>query len=211
METKPVAKEDKPVQKVEPKIPQKEAPKEVKPVQKVETKAELNEEAKQQLLQLSEISLWIDTYDDIFSDFDPRPYSQRALSQDFLFEAQRASRDLASGKGQIKFLVPEAQRNSYQESVIKKRLKDHFKKHLDDSHKEIKKLIKQGLAFASIGVVIMFIATFILFKFPENNILTTFLIVFSEPAGWYFFWEGLNTIRSEPKRIKPILEFYEKM
>jgi len=40
-----------------------------------------NEEMhKKKLLQLSEISLIIDTYDDIFSDFDPRPYSQRALA-----------------------------------------------------------------------------------------------------------------------------------
>ena len=36
---------------------------------------------KQDLLSKGEISILLDTYDDIFSDFDPRPYSQRALSR----------------------------------------------------------------------------------------------------------------------------------
>ena len=41
----------------------------------------------------SEIPLWLDNYNDLFSDFDPRHYSNRALSQDFLEELKRASRD----------------------------------------------------------------------------------------------------------------------
>ena len=49
------------------------------------------------LLKKSEISLSLDNYDDIFSDFDPRPFSQRALSDDFLIEAKKASRDKVSG------------------------------------------------------------------------------------------------------------------
>ena len=65
-----------------------------------------NEEMhKKKLLQLSEISLIIDTYDDIFSDFDPRPYSQRALSDDFLLEARKASKDKVSGTFELNFLV----------------------------------------------------------------------------------------------------------
>ena len=37
------------------------------------------------------------TYDAMFSVFDPRPYAQRALSDDFLNEAKRAVRDRESG------------------------------------------------------------------------------------------------------------------
>lgn len=182
-----------------------------KEVKEVKEEITLTEADKQQLLQLSEISLWIDSYDDLFSDFDPRPYSQRAISEDLLIEAQRASRDLASGKGQLKFLVPTAQRSNYQENVIKKRLKDYFKKHLDNTHKEIKKVVKQGVSFAAVGAVLMLIATFILFKYAERSLVTTFLVIFLEPAGWYFFWEGLNLIIFETKKLKPNHEFYEKM
>jgi len=34
--------------------------------------------------------------------------------------------------------------------------------------------------------------------------------ILTEPAGWFFFWEGLNLTLFEPKRIKPDLEFYRK-
>ena len=37
------------------------------------------------------ISLWIDSYDDIFSDFDPRPFSARNISDDFLYEVKKTS------------------------------------------------------------------------------------------------------------------------
>lgn len=35
------------------------------------------------------ISLWIDSYDDIFSDFDPRHFSLRNISDDFLYEVKK--------------------------------------------------------------------------------------------------------------------------
>lgn len=46
-----------------------------------------------EIIDKAEISLVLDTYDDIFSDFDPRPYGERALSSDFLDEAKKAARD----------------------------------------------------------------------------------------------------------------------
>ena len=52
------------------------------------------------------VSLWLDTYEDIFSDFDPHPYGQRALSEDFLAEARRAVRDRRDEVPELRFLVP---------------------------------------------------------------------------------------------------------
>ena len=43
-----------------------------------------------QLQPRKEISFWLDSYDDLFSDFDPRPYAQKGFSEDFLDEAKRA-------------------------------------------------------------------------------------------------------------------------
>lgn len=175
------------------------------------TTENFTEADKQQLLQMSEISLWLDTYDDIFSDFDPHPYSERALSEDLLVEAQRASRNKPSGKIEMRFLIPAAQRDTHKENMIKKRLKDHFKKHYHMTQKEYKNTIRQGYCFAAAGIILMLVATLTLFKYPEKGLLGSFLIVFFEPAGWYFFWEGLNLVIFDSKKQKPNLEFYEKM
>ncbi len=171
----------------------------------------MTEQEKQKLLELSQISLWLDDYDDIFSDFDPRPYAQRALSDDFLSEARKASRDKTSGKIELRFLVPAAKCQQAHETTIKKRLREHFKKHHDRYVKDYHVVIRQGIQFAAAGVVIMFLTTFLLLKSGEKNILLNFLIVLLEPAGWFLFWEGLNLAIFQSKSKKPEVTFYEKM
>ena len=107
------------------------------------------EETKQDLLKMSEVSIILDTYEDIFSDFDPRPFSQRALSDDFLLEAKKASRERNSGEIEIKFLIPEQKRNIREESLIKKRLHEYFKKHLIQIKDEINSIKKRGYFMVS--------------------------------------------------------------
>jgi hypothetical protein len=166
---------------------------------------------KEHLLKLSEISLWLDSYDDIFSDFDPRPYSQRALSDDFLTETKKASRDKASGSIQLSFLVPKDKRNAQHENLIKKRLRDHFKKHYIIFQKDIYKQVREGLIYVVSGIILMFTTTYIFFKNPNESLLLSFLVTFLEPAGWFLFWQGLMLVIFESRVKKPDMEFYEKM
>lgn len=174
-------------------------------------KKEDHSTVKQKILELSEISLWLDSYDDIFSDFDPRPFSVRALSGDFLDEARKASRDKEAGKFELKFLLDKRKRNHVHEHLIKSRLKDHFRKHYNQFQKEQGEIIKKGLWFVVFGVLLMFAASYILFNFGERNFVVSFFIILLEPAGWFLFWEGLDLAIFEAKRKKPMLEFYEKM
>ena len=67
----------------------------------------LSEKDKQEAKQLSQISMWMDSYDDIFSDFDPRPSSQRSISDDFLIESRRAAKDKVTGTFELKLLIPD--------------------------------------------------------------------------------------------------------
>ena len=45
-------------------------------------------EEKNTALKEGNISLILDSYDDIFSDFDQRDFSERSLSDDFLIECR---------------------------------------------------------------------------------------------------------------------------
>lgn len=175
---------------------------------------------KNKLLQMSEISLWLDTYDDIFSDFDPRPFSHRALSVDFLDEAKRASLDKNLGKIEIRFLIPAKMRNFGIEEEIKRRLHDHFLKHhrnLIDEHKKTK---KAGYRWFGIGVILLVFGG-ILYSYADQidvavhgflaNLGMNILIMIFEPAGWFLAWEGLDQVFFDMKHKKAELEFYEKM
>ncbi|MBI4448201.1 hypothetical protein HY643_04415 [Candidatus Woesearchaeota archaeon] len=166
---------------------------------------------KQRLLALSEISLWLDCYDDIFSDFDPRPYSDRELSDDFLAAAKKATRDKPLGIIELKFLIPSAKRDTNQENLIKRRVREHFKKQYGWFNDEVTAIIKKGALFTILGVILMFTATAIIYKGQEDNLFISFLIVLLEPAGWFMFWEGLGHIFFESKKKKSDLDFYKKM
>lgn len=162
------------------------------------------------LLKGSEIALMLDSYDDIFSGFDPRSYAERALSTDFLQEAKLASRDKEEGI-ELKFMVPSKKRNKNDETIIQQRLHAHFKKHYHRFKKEANDVIKQGLLFILGGIILMYAGAYIHFNFGEKSLLLSFLIVMLEPGGWFLLWEGLNLAIFEKRKEHPDLVFYRKM
>jgi len=109
----------------------------------------------------SAISLWIDDYDDIFSDFDPRPFSQRALSEDFLAEAKRAVRDRREDVPELRFLVPAPVRNLAGEATIRKRLREHFRRHADRLGRVYHRSVWTSLAIAAAGFGVMTASAFL--------------------------------------------------
>lgn len=161
--------------------------------------------------ELSEINLKLEQYDDIFSDFDIRPYSKRALSVDFLDEIKRATNDKRDGEIELVLHAPETERNEIDESVIKERLAAHFKKHYYLLLDEKKRLMKTSTFMVFMGVISMIVATLIVFEDPTKNLFLSFLVVFLEPAAWFLLWEGMEQIMFNSKNINPDLNFYRKM
>jgi len=166
---------------------------------------------KKRKLGTSEIGFLIDDYDYIFSDFDPRPFSSRALSDDFLIEARKASKDKKTGNIKLSFLIPKKNRKLKEEETIKRRLKAHFEKHEEQSKRDYQKMLRHGIFFLVLGTLIMFAAAFVLFKFPGQNFVENFFVLMLEPAGWFLFWSGLDLMIFKSKEVKPTFEFYKKM
>lgn len=155
------------------------------------------------------ISIKINSYDDIFSDFDPRPYPNRALSDDFLLEAKKASLD-KMGNISLQFLAEKKIRNIDHESLIKKRLREHFRKHHELISKEVKEIKKRGIVMAILGIIMIALAAFIS-SFGSQDFLVHLIIIILEPAGWFTAWTGLDEIYYTTKSMKPDLDFYQKM
>ncbi len=167
---------------------------------------ELSEEEK---MRQGNISLILDTYNDIFSDFDPRSYSERALSDDFLVECKRATRnkDLEMGF-ELRLLIPKSRRDLNDELKIKQRLRLHFHKHFKEKHEEIRSIKREGISWVAIGLIFIFLATII---YAYKGFLFNLLFVVLEPAGWFTLWSGLDKIFINSKEKKPELDFYKKM
>jgi len=162
-------------------------------------------------LSPKEIDLWLDDYNDLFSDFDNRPYIQRGLSDDFLFELKRASQYKDKEGITLKLFLPKKKRNDKDERVIKQRLLDHFNRHWQLLEKEEHGIIRKGIAFAVVGFLVMIFVTTFLVKYEELHFVYNSLIVLLEITGWFMLWEGLYEIVFESKKIRDDQKFYRKM
>ncbi len=153
-----------------------------------------DEELKKELLARGEISVILDTYDDIFSDFDPRPYSQRGLSEDFLAEAKKAASATADGNHlHLGFMIPKLQRNPEHEGLIKKRLREYFKKRAENLQAEKNRIVQKGAAMALIGFALILTASYVV-SLERKEFIYSVLLVVLEPGGWFLAWSGLDAI-----------------
>lgn len=171
-------------------------------------KEEIGGESLSEELKRANISLILDSYNGIFSDFDPRPYSERALSDDFLLECKRAARDKGEGVELI-LSVPRNKRNLNDEFRIKKRIRDHFHKHHVEKEHEIKKIKKEGFIWAISGLSVLAGVLYGLIYLTNPNIIA--LITILELPCWFLTWEGLGKIFIESRKFEPDYIFYQKM
>ncbi len=149
--------------------------------------------------EILNISVALDTYDDIFSDFDPRPYSKRELSLDFLREIERR-RFEAGTSIEVRFLIPKDVRNKEEEAFITKRLREHFGTQKKDAIEKSSQTRSTGIKLSAIGFAIMVVSLI-----PSESDLLGFLLPISQVlvvASWFFLWTGLEKIFIGNKRAQ---------
>jgi len=161
------------------------------------------------LIREGNISLILESYNDIFSSFDPRPYDQKALSDDFLIECKRAAEDKETDV-EVRMLVPKHKRNLEDEAKIKKRLKKHFQNHYKLKQEEKKRLRARGIVWAFIGAMLILLAT-ILYTQIYRGFIFTLLFTLFEPAGWFTIWNGFEKIFIDSKEKVKDYKFYKIM
>jgi hypothetical protein len=168
------------------------------------------EESKQLLHGPSVISILLDSYADIFSDFDPSAYSERILSDDFIIQAKNMSKHKKGNKMSLRLLLPKNMRNEQDEKIIIKRLHSYFKSVHQALQSEVRKANTKGFILALIGIIVMIAASYISFMKPEQYHVHFVLVLF-EPAGWFLLWTGLDHLVHSSKEPKKDLAFYLRM
>lgn len=164
------------------------------------------EEPKEQ----ASVKLWLDSYDDLFSDFDPRPYSKRTLSDDFISQAKKVTREESRKEFTLQLLLPEAVRNERDEDMIAQRLPLFFQKNYDHLAEEQRRTRLKGIKLVVFGVLLMVIGGYISYQGFEKFSTHLLLIIF-EPAGWFLFWSGLDILLELSGTINKDLRFFSDM
>lgn len=158
---------------------------------------------------LNLLHIALDTYDDIFSDFDPSGYDRRVLSDDFMKEMQKRYVETRKGDIELRFSIPEGMRSPKTELLIKKRLKEYFQMQLKLLDAEIDKRKKAGIIYFGVGFLVLLITVYSAEFFPSSHVRDVLAILLT-PLGWFGMWEGIGLFVQAPVKYDDQRRFYLK-
>ncbi|MCX8199984.1 MAG: hypothetical protein N3G76_00780 [Candidatus Micrarchaeota archaeon] len=142
------------------------------------------------------IDIALESYDDLYSDFDISHYAKRELSEDFVKELiKRTSGEHDTKTLQITLSIPSAKRDIPAERTIIRRIKQHFAKRAESYSLEIQNHQRRGIKYIFVGALIILADVFIpKDAFPLLGAIFSVLMV----AGWFGVWTGIAKILDEP-------------
>lgn len=154
-----------------------------------------------------DLNFWIDSYDDLFSDFDSRPYSERAISDDFLVELNKLTEEKEDFVKTVCFQLAAKIRDEKTEALIMNRLVKRFENQFARFSSELNASRRNGILMTVIGVAALMFAVFIT-SLGEHTLWQSSLKILFEPAGWFLIWTGLDKLYLGGKPIKRKRDFY---
>jgi hypothetical protein len=157
-----------------------------------------------------QISIWIDTYDDIFSDFDSRNYADRNISDDFLQEIKKVAQENQSVVQTLRLLVPAKIRSPRDEEMITLRLQQFILDSYRYNDQTRKTFRKKGVLLVLLGMVVILSAGYFSYLKTQHPIMNIPFVIF-EPAGWFITWTGYEYIVRASNKSMPELVFYSKI
>lgn len=159
---------------------------------------------------MAELSLWLDYYDDIYSDFDSRHYLKRRVSEDFLYELKNALKYKKERVNDLILLLPHEKRDEPNEKAIAESLKDFFSTQFRFHSDKCRKKRNNGIAMGIIGVLVLAINSVISFKSSHTATLVA-LRVITEPAGWFLLWASFDFLYYDWKELNKEREFFREL
>ena len=168
-------------------------------------------EVLQRIKDLKEITVAIDNWDDVFSDFDPRPLSERTVSSDFVEELKKRYREAQQDNLAITINAPVALKDSVAERMVVKRLKRHFRYIYLLKKKGLIRRRIRGVIFVMIGIAsLTFLTLATYYQFLSKLAIELCGIVLM-PLGWFGFWEGLSKLVDTSPAFIQEETFFERM
>ncbi|MBN2121371.1 MAG: hypothetical protein JW734_10005 [Candidatus Omnitrophica bacterium] len=169
------------------------------------------DKVEQIIKDLKEIGVVIDSWDDVFDDFDPRPFNERTISGDFIYELKRRYKETRKGGFIITIHAPLALKDPKAERMVTQRLKKHFHHKFLQRKKEIIKTRIRGGVFVGIGIAsLSFLTLATYFKFL-SRLTIEITSIFFMPLGWFGIWEGLSKLIDTSPKFLQEERLFEKL
>jgi hypothetical protein len=157
-----------------------------------------------------ELNLWLDSYDDIYSDFDSRHYLKRRISEDFLHELRTEMKYKEEHADAMILLLPDERRAEEAEKIIAESLTDFLAGQFRFHSNKCRMKMNRGILILSAGFVIMLVNLSVGF-FSGASFAAHAVRVLLEPGGWFLLWAGLDFLFYDFAELKKERDFYKKL
>ena len=135
--------------------------------------------------EIKAISVAIDSFDDIFSDFDPSPLTQRTLSEDFIHELRKRYRETKRGSYAITIYAPHSLKDEKAERMVIKRLKEYFNFRALQSKKQLGAIRLRGFIFAAGGILSLGVLILLTYYKLLSQLGIELIGIVLMPLGWF--------------------------
>jgi hypothetical protein len=161
-------------------------------------------------LQRPELELWLDHYDDIYSDFDSRQYQKRRISEDFLQEIRMAHKHRGECIHNVSLVMPAGKHDDANDKVIAESIAGYFRGQYQIQQALFKQKKLRGLLLLFIGAALMILNAFISYgKSVSFPIQAVRLLL--EPASWFLLWTSLDFLFYDLSAIRKDRNFLKEM
>jgi hypothetical protein len=157
-----------------------------------------------------EVRIWIDDYNDIFSDFDPRHYSERNISDDFLHEVKKVVGESDFDVRTLYLLIDEKMRDQETEVVISTRVHNEFSEMYSEYHAKRRMYRSRSVVFLVTGLLMILGASYFSYLKADHPLMHIPVVIL-EPAGWFLTWTAFEQIFRSGKNSMPEFVFYKKL
>jgi hypothetical protein len=153
-----------------------------------------------------EIIIALDSYDDLFSDFDIRGFDQRPFSRDFLDELNLRMIKIDEDENlKIILILPQKLRNLENENTILERLTIFFEGRYKSYCKKNNRIIIRSIIYVGIGILLLIFANILSKKLPQ--MFNDFLLI----PSWYFTWDGLQKFIDSRSEMRRKIKYYNML
>ena len=165
----------------------------------------------QRFRDIKQVDIAIDTWDDVFSDFDPRPLNERILSEDFIAELKKRYRQTPRGSYRVTILAPKNLKDEQVETTVVQRLKKHFKYLSLQRQKEIIQIRVKGAIFVLFGICFLTFLTLAAYFKWFGDLAIEIVGIVVMPLGWFGIWEGFSKIVDTSPKFSQEEIFFDKL
>lgn len=150
------------------------------------------------------IDIALDSYTDIFNEYDPSPFKKRDLNPELLDYLEDCSTDIPLKYPiVIQFNLPKEKHDLMKETKIKDGFKSYYSFLSFSAEKDYKKLIIQNIYNVLISIFLLLAGFTLEVYFSHIDFLfTTILSNIIVIGGWVFMWQAISMMAFERRSYK---------